>query len=132
MKEGLDPTSATDSLHKYRRKIRDLVQTNRTLQTFKTMLQLYFDLMWHGTNNGGFNKIRFFYQGGFTQAFDYGVLKKKPVVQPDGQSDQMSTSEFVSSVLGRVSRSSPPFQTKCHAQELATNSCFLSGCFNTF
>lgn len=62
------------------------------------------------------------------------VTSNKPVIRPGGPSDQLSTSEFsFSSVLGRVSRSSPPFQTKRHAQELATyNSCFLKGCFEYF
>lgn len=55
------------------------------------------------------------------------------MIRPAGQSDQLSTSEFsFSSVLGRVSRSSPPFLTKCHAQERATYSCFFSGCFVYF
>lgn len=47
------------------------------------------------------------------------------MIRPGGQSDQLSTSEFsFSSVLGRVCRSSPPpFQTKCHAQELAAYTC---------
>lgn len=61
------------------------------------------------------------------------VSSNKPVIRPGGQSDQLSTSEFsFSSVLGRVSRSSPPFQTKCHAQELATYSCFLIRLFFFF
>lgn len=75
----------------------------------------------------------FFDYGGLQQAFLIMVFSNKPVIRPGGQSDQLSTSEFsFSSVLGRVSRSSPPFQTKCHAQELATYSCFLIGCFEYF
>lgn len=69
----------------------------------------------------------------YKQAFLFMVSSIKPVIRPGGHSDQLSTSEFpFSSVLGRVSRSSPPFQTKCHAQELATYSCFLTGYFEYF
>lgn len=42
-------------------------------------------------------------------------LWRSLVIGPGGQSEQLSTSEFsVSSVFGRVSRSSPSFQTKYH------------------
>lgn len=47
----------------------------------------------------------------------------EPVIWPGGQLVQLSTSGFVFfSSVGRVSRSSPPSQTKRHARELATYS----------
>lgn len=46
----------------------------------------------------------------------------EPVIWPGGQLVQLSTSGFIFSSVGRVSRSSPPSQTKRHARELATYS----------
>lgn len=129
MKEGLDPACATDEFHTCRKNTQFNIYSYDWIKKEERFLKIYMkgqcyvsNLIWHGAKHGGFNKNWKDYY--FLIIVDWSRLfwlRCPLVIRPGGQSDQISTSEFsFSSVWGRVSRSSPPFQTKCHAQELAT------------